>query len=193
MDILWKLRKALREQFEAALDELNIAERAKRVRRRNLPDPLEFSEKLKGMTICQASELGINQMNEADATLYVLHKYNAAVAKKIAWDELFGADCKLDMKARMRASVKEVQKLSTDAKKAVGIAGGPAYGAAGKKSRSSRRGNRARSAGGGNRSFPPGFVKPASNVFGEQLGTRKEIVCFKCQENGHFARNCPKK
>ena len=53
MDIYWKLRKAVREQAEAAPDEFNKAERAP-VRRRNLPDPLEFSEKLKGMTICQA-------------------------------------------------------------------------------------------------------------------------------------------
>ncbi len=56
MDIFWKLRKAVREQAEAAPDEFNKAERVL-VRRRNLPDPLEFSEKLKGMTICQALEL----------------------------------------------------------------------------------------------------------------------------------------
>ncbi len=54
MDILWKLWKALRVQCEAAPDESNKAERVPRVRRRNLPDPLEFTEKLKGMTICQA-------------------------------------------------------------------------------------------------------------------------------------------
>jgi len=47
MDIYWKLRKAVREQAEAALDEFNKAERAP-VRRRNLPYP----EKLKRMTIC---------------------------------------------------------------------------------------------------------------------------------------------
>jgi hypothetical protein len=168
MDIIWKLRKTLREQTEAALDEHNMAERAAGVRRRNLPNqPLEFSEKLKGRTICHALELGINHMNEASATLYVLHKYNAAVAENFAGDEFFGADSKLDMKARMRASVKEVQKLSAYAKKAAGIAGGPSYGAAGKRRRSSRRSNRAGSAGGGDRSFPPGFVKPAANVPGE--------------------------
>jgi hypothetical protein len=33
------------------------------------------------MTICQAMELGINEMNEAGASLYVLHKYNAVVAE----------------------------------------------------------------------------------------------------------------
>ena len=47
-------------------------------------------------------------------------------------DEFFVADRKLDTKARMRASVKEVQKLSADARKAVGVAGGPSYGAPGK-------------------------------------------------------------
>jgi hypothetical protein len=43
MDILWKLRKALREQSEAAPNEHNKAERAPNVRKRNLPNSLEFS------------------------------------------------------------------------------------------------------------------------------------------------------
>jgi hypothetical protein len=77
------------------------------------------------------------------------------------------------MKAKMRASVKEVQKLSANAKKAVGSAGGPSYGAAGKKSGSATRGARAGSAAGGDRSFPPGFVKSAANVPGEQLGNSR--------------------
>ena len=91
----------------------------------------------------------------------------------------------------MRASVKEVQKLSADAKKAVGAAGGPTYGASGKRNR--RRGNRAGASGGGDRSLPPGFAKPAANNPGDQLGKKQEIVCFKCQEKGHFARDCPNK
>jgi hypothetical protein len=107
MDIYWKLRKAVREQAEAAPDEFNKAERAL-VRRRNLPDPLEFTKKLKGMTICQALELEINMINEAGAALCVRHKYNAAVVDNFAGDEFFGADRKLEMKARMKASVKEV-------------------------------------------------------------------------------------
>ncbi len=73
MDIYWKLRKAVMEQVEAAPYEFNKAERAP-VRRMNFPDPLEFSEKLKGTTICQALELGINMRNEAGAALYVHHK-----------------------------------------------------------------------------------------------------------------------
>ncbi len=40
MDIIWKLRKALRVQSEAAPDEFIKLERAPRFRRRNLPDPL---------------------------------------------------------------------------------------------------------------------------------------------------------
>ncbi len=92
-------------------DDTNKAERAPGVRRRNLTDPLEFTEKLMGMTICQALELGINQINEASAALYVQQKYNSAVAENFVGDEFCGADRKLDMKARMRASVKEVQKL----------------------------------------------------------------------------------
>ncbi len=95
------------------------------------------------------------------------------------------------MKARMRAFVKEVQKLSADAKKAVGVAGWPSYGASGKRNR--RRGNRVGSAGGGDRSLPPGLAKPTANVSGDHLGKKQEIVCFKCQEKGHFARDCPNK
>ncbi len=120
-----------------------------------------------------------------------MHKLNSAVEENFAGDEFFGADRKRDMKARMRASVKEVQKLSADAKKAVGVAGGPSYGASRKRNR--RRGNRAGLTLGGDRSYPPSFVKPAVNVPREQLGKKQEIVCFKCQEKGHFARDCPNK
>ena len=70
--------------------------------------PWSFQKKLKGMTICKALELGINMRNEAGAALYVQHKYNSAVEENFAGDEFFGADRKLDMKARMKASVKEV-------------------------------------------------------------------------------------
>ncbi len=40
-------------------------------------------------------------------------------------DDFFGADRKLPLKERMRASVKEVQKLSAQAKADVGNDGGP--------------------------------------------------------------------
>ena len=133
------------------------------------------------------------EMIEPGAALYVQHKYNSAVPESFVGDELFGADHKLDMKARMMAFVKEVQKLSADAKKAVGVAGGPSFGAGAKRPRPPRR-NRGGGAGGGDRSLPPGFAKPGANAPGEELGNKKgEIVCFKCQEKGHFARDCPNK
>ena len=63
------------------------------------------------------------------------HETNeAAVAENFVGDEVFGLDRKLDMKARRRPSVKEVHKLSADAKNAVGYTGGRTYGAAGKRS-----------------------------------------------------------
>ena len=68
---------------------------------------------------------------------------------ELHWEEFFGAERKLDRKDRMRAYVTEVQKLSADAKMAAGSAGGPSYGVAAKRSRSSRRGARAGSATGG--------------------------------------------
>ena len=78
----------------------------------------------------------------------------------------------MDMKAKIRASVKEVQKLSADAKKEMGSAGGPSYGVAGKRRRSSRRGARVGSAAGGDLSFPPGFVRPAANALENSSGIR---------------------
>ncbi len=62
------------------------------------------------------------------------------------------------MKVRMKASTTEVLELYVDAKMAVGSAGGLSFGAAGKRSMSSRRGSWARLSACGDRSFPPGFV-----------------------------------
>ncbi len=78
--------------------------------------------------------------------------------------------------------MKEVKKLSADAMKAVGVAGGPSYGASGK--RNMRRGNRDGSTGGGDRSLPPGFAKPAANVPANQLGKKQEIVCLSAKKKG---------
>jgi hypothetical protein len=47
MDIYWKLRKAVREQAEAAPSEFNKAERAP-VRSRNLPVPWSFQKNSRG-------------------------------------------------------------------------------------------------------------------------------------------------
>ncbi len=110
---------------------------------------------------------------EACDALYVHHKYNSAVAENFAGHEFFCADRKLDMKARMRDSAKEVLEIYADAKKAAGSAGGPSYGAAGKRSMSSRRGSRAGSAAGGDCSFPPGFVSRLRMSLETSSGIRK--------------------
>jgi len=143
------------------------------------------------MTICQALELGINQLNEAGSALYVQHKYNSAVVENFVEDELFGAERKQDLKNMMRAFVKEVQKLSAEARKVVGVTGGPAYSASRRRRRSSRRAPRGGAALGGNNSFPPDFGMPA-DAPGEQLGAKKKVVCFMYNKKGHFARDCPK-
>ena len=110
---------------------------------------------------------------------------------ELHWEEFFGAEQKLDLKDRMRASGKEVQKLSADAKMALGSGGGPSYGAAAYRSRSSRRDARAGSATGGDRSFPPGFVKPAANVPGEQLGIRRIQCVLSARRKGILHGSAP--
>ncbi len=102
-----------------------------------------------------------------------MHMYNSAVAENFAGDELFGADRKLDMKARMRASVKQVQKLSADAKKAVASAGGPSYGVSVMRSRSSRRGGLYGSAAGGDRSFSPASLSRLRMFLENNSGIRR--------------------
>jgi hypothetical protein len=127
------------------------------VKRAILPDTEEFEDKMETMTVCQASELGLNQLHEAGCALYIWHKYNEAVVDNFLDDEYVGAERKQPLKERMAASVKEVQKLSHQAKTDVGIAGGPYAG-------KSRKGGR----GGGNwkqpakqpGDLPPGFDKP---------------------------------
>ncbi len=122
-------------------------------------------------------------MHEASCALYIRHKYNQADVDNFLGDEFVGAERKLPLKDMMATSVKEVKKLSAQAKCAVKIAGGPFSG---KSRKRGGRGGWKELAAKGN--FPPGFekTKPAA---GEQLGSKAQVQCFKCLEKGHFARD----
>ena len=98
-----------------------------------------------------------------------------------------GSERKLPLKERMATSVKEVQKLSAQAKAAVGLAGGPFSG----KRKGRGGGGGAKQPASKGASLPPGFDKKAA--MGEQAGRRNDIRCFKCKEQGHFVKDCPNK
>ncbi len=80
---------------------------------------------MEAMSVCNTLKLGLNELHEAASTLYIRHIYNPTVVENFLGDEFFGADRSAPMKERMRTSLKEVQKLSAQAKAAVGNAGGP--------------------------------------------------------------------
>ena len=71
-------------------------------------------------------------------------------------DEFVGAERKQPLKERMATSVKEMQKWSAQAQRAVGNAGGPFA----KKSRRGKRRGSWSQAAGASGSLPPGFEKP---------------------------------
>ena len=110
-DIFGKLRTMARGQAAAAPDASNVSERALGVKRVNLPDPVDFADKLKAMPLCQMLELGLNQLHEAACALYIRHKYNQAAMDNFVGDEYVGSERKLPLKEKISSSVKEVQKL----------------------------------------------------------------------------------
>ena len=70
-------------------------------------------------------ELGLNQLHEAGCAIYIKYRYNQVVLDNFLGDEFVDAERKQPLKKGMAISVKEVQKLTAQALKAVGNAGGP--------------------------------------------------------------------
>ena len=158
------------------------------MKRANLPDPEDYEDKLEAMSVCEALELGLNQLHEVGCALYIKYRYNQAVVDNFLGDEFVGAERKQPLKERMATSVKEVQKLTAHAMKAVGNAGGPFA----KKSRRGRGSGWKQAAKNGG-AIPPGFEKLKPAAGGQLGGDRPPIQCFKCKEVGHVAANCPNK
>jgi hypothetical protein len=175
-----KLREILRDQAQSVPYASNVLERSEGVKRVNLPDPDEYVDKRESMLACETCELGLNEMHEAACALYIMHKYNQAVVDKCLGDENFGSERDEPMKARMKASVKEIIKNSDNAKAALGLTGGTS----GKKAaKSHKRGGVAvawKQFAAANISLPLGFQKQKGAAGGQLGGT----VCFKCKEKG---------
>jgi hypothetical protein len=136
--------------------------------------------------------MGINELHEAASALYIRHIYNPAVVENFLGDEVFGADRLAPMKERMQTSVKKVQKPSTQAKVAVGNAGGPFGGRTAKRFKANGQWKHQEPVGGSY--LPPGYEKSDRPVGGPggKLGANT-IQCFSCKEARHYAKDCPNK
>ena len=178
----------LREQAAATPAASSSAERSLRVKRAILPDPEDYEDKMEDMSVCETLELSLNQLHEAGCALYIKYMYNQAVVDNFLGDKFVGAERKQPFKERMATSVKEVQKLTAQALKEVGNAGGPFA----KKNRRGRGSGWKQQAKQG-ASIPLGFEKPKPAIGGQLGGDKPPIQCFKCKEVGHVAASCPNK
>ncbi len=179
----------MREQAEDAPTTLNEAERSKGVKRASLPDPEDYDDKMEAVSVSNTLELGLNELHEAASALYIRHIYNAAIVENFLGDEFFGVDRPAPMKERMRTSVKEVQKLTAQAKAAVGNAGGPFGGRPLKRPKAKGQWKQQHASG---TYVPPGYEKTDMHAGGprEKLGANT-IQWFKCKETGYYAKDCP--
>ncbi len=120
--------------------------------------------------------------------MYINYRYNHVVVDNFLGHEFVEAERKQPLKERMATLVKEMQKQTAQALKAVGNAGGP-FG--GKRKRTKGSGWKQPAKQGG--AIPPGFEKPKPAAGGLLGGDKPPIQCYKCKEFGHVAANFPKK
>ncbi len=102
--------------------------------------------------------------------MYIKYRYNQVVVDNFWGDEFVGAKMKQPLKERMATTVKEVQKPTARALKAVGNAGGP-FGSKRKRTRGGGWLQPAKQGG----LIPPGFEKPKPAAGGQLGGDRPPI------------------
>ena len=65
----------------------NTTKRSSGVKHANLPDPEDYDSNQEVITVCQALELGMNQLHEVGCALYIRHTYNEAIVDNFLVDE----------------------------------------------------------------------------------------------------------
>ncbi len=121
-----------------------------------MPYPEDYEDKIEARSVCTMLELGLNELYEAASALYIRHIYNPTFVENFMGDEFFGADRSAPMKESMRTSVKEVEKLTAQAKAAVGNARGPFGGRTPKRPKAKGQWNQQPASGA---YVPPGYEK----------------------------------